>query len=136
MTQLDPWGNNYASTRDAELKQDGQAIADPTCHSANEVALGELLTDILGYKPNRPAQHARWLLTECRNDYDNLRRLIVRLRIEGKLDWLRLQRRNVYSLRAYLAEEWARERQDQERREYQNTTEGRKARYLYPGVEW
>ena len=126
----------FAAPREERAARlDGAAVADPTNFSYAEVELAELLTDVLGYTPNDAAKHARWLLVKCKGDYDGLRRLITKLRIEGELDWVQLKRKKAYSLRYWLAEEYAEERQAEEQRQALNTLEGRKARYAYPGVK-
>lgn len=113
---------------------DGAAVANPTNHSANELALGELLSDVLGYQLRLPGCNARWLLEKCNGDYDGLRTLITSLRMQGKLEWVQLKRKNVYSLRFSLAEEYAKERQVEEQHQAMNTSEGRRARYVTEGV--
>jgi len=100
------------------------------------VALAELLADVLGHQPAEPGMHARWLLGKCQGDYDGLRKLITALRIDGELEWVRLKRKNAYSLRHWLAEEYQREHQIEERRQRANTPAGRVERYAsYPGVQ-
>jgi len=55
--------------------------------------------------------------------------------MQGDLDWVQLKRRNVYSLRSWLAEEYQREREAEEQRLAANTSEGRIARYAsHPSV--
>jgi len=113
---------------------DGEAVSDPTKFSNAETELSELLADILGYRPVNPSQHARWLLGKCYGDYDGLRKLITALRIEGELEWVQLKRKNAYSLRSVLAEEYAKERQADEKRQKMNSSDGRRARYVTEGV--
>ncbi len=126
----------FAAPREERAARlDGAAVAHPNNFSHAEVALGELLVDILGHTPNGLAKHARWLLTKCKGDYDGLRKLITSLRIEGELDWVQLKGKNVYGLRHWLAEEYARDHLVEERRQAMNTTEGRIKRYSFPGVE-
>ncbi len=126
----------FAAPREERAARlDGAAISDPSSFSHTEVELGELLVDILGHTPNDAARHTRWLLVKCKRDYDGLRRLITKLRIEGELDWVQLRGRNVYSLRGWLAEEYTKEQQAEERRLALNTTEGRRARYVTDGVQ-
>jgi len=108
---------------------DGQAVADPTKPSSQETALCGLLTDILGYVPKRCAFRARKLLVECGNDYRGLRRMIVALRIEGKLDWVQRDGYNEYGLCSWLAAEHNRQKQAEEQRAWLETTGGRKAKY-------
>ena len=115
-------------------RMDGEAVANPTKYSADEQALGDLLTDILGHRPVKPGQHARWLLHECGGNYDGLRRLITTKRLQGDLDWVQGKGKNVYSLRSVLAEEYQRERQAEKQRQFENSSAGRLARYAYPGI--
>ncbi len=125
----------FGGTREErKARLDGAAMADPANFSHDEVELAELLTDVLGHTPNNPAKHARWLLVKCKGDYDGLRKLITSLRMQGELEWVQLKRKNVYSLRSVLAEEYAREQQIEEQRLAMNTPEGRRARYVTEGV--
>lgn len=122
-----------APREERKTRLDGAAIAHPDNFSHDEVELAELLADILGHTPNDAARHARWLLVKCKGDYDGLRRLITALRMQGELEWI--QGKNIYSLRGWLAEEYARERQAEEQRLAANTTAGRRRRYVTEGVK-
>ena len=113
---------------------DGEAMADNAKFSNAETELAELLTDVLGHQPAAPGQHARWLLHKCLGDYRGLRKLITARRIGGELEWVQLKRKNAYSLRSWLAEEYVKEQQGEEKRRRANTSEGRRARYVTEGV--
>jgi len=126
------FGSGTREERAARL--DGEAMADNTKLSNDETELAELLADILGHQPAEPVVHARWLLGKCRGDYRGLRKLITARRIDGELEWVTLKRANAYSLRHWLAEEYATERQDEEKRQRANTSEGRRDRYVTEGV--
>lgn len=132
---IDLFDQYFAAPREERAARlDGAAVAHPDNFSHAEVELAELLADILGHIPNDPANHARWLLVKCKGDYDGLRRLITALRIEGQLEWVQLKGKKIYSLRSWLAEEYAGERQVEEQRLAMNTIEGRRARYVTEGV--
>jgi len=126
------WFGGRQKERAARL--DGEAVSNPTKHSANEVAMAELLADVLGHQPAEPGMHARWLLGKCQGDYDGLRKLITALRIDGELEWVRLKRKNAYGLRHWLAEEYAEAQQAEEQWSEAHTTAGRRAKYVTEGV--
>lgn len=137
MTEDTLWEEYFTDSREDRARRlDNAAMADPTKFSSAETEMAELLADVLGHTPNDPGWHARWLLTKCSGDYDGLRRLITALRMQGDLDWVQLKRRNVYSLRSWLAEEYTKEQQAEEQRLAAKTSEGRIARYAsHPGVQ-
>ena len=102
-----------------------------------EEQIGALLVQMLRYNPGNLVHHSRQLLVKCGNDYEGLRKLIVaKCQDASFMGWLWVEG-NVYSLRSGLAANYRKEKEQEKRRVFEDSTEGRKARYpSYPAIEY
>ena len=120
---------------------DNAAIADPSQESSADKRIAGTLAIMLEYDlqvyGKELRKTAKWLLERVGGDEDGL---LDVLEAKGEdvrwLQWVIQNDVNIYAVRKQLLDAYARRGVVEQKREFANTTAGRKSKYISEGVQW